>query len=90
MTLNELNRLFAAKRKEVDNFLRRTLPVKVGVMAKAHYRDNIRRRQGFLNGGVQPWPKTKRQQPGGKSAATRYGALLSSRTPANFYPFVYK
>jgi phage gpG-like protein len=79
MNLNEFNRQLAQKRRELDNLMRRKLPVKVGAMAKAHYQDNIRERQGFLNGGLQPWQKTKRQQSGGKSAAANYGALLSSR-----------
>ncbi|MDR0413205.1 MAG: phage virion morphogenesis protein [Dysgonamonadaceae bacterium] len=79
MTLTEFNRLLAAKRKELDHLMRHTLPVKVGAMAKAHYQDNIRERQGFLNGGLHKWQKTKRQMSGGKSAASNYGALQSSR-----------
>lgn len=79
MNLNEFTRLLAQKRHELDTLMRRKLPVKVGAMAKAHYQDNIRERQGFLNGGLQPWPKTKRQQSGGKAASANYGALLSSR-----------
>jgi phage gpG-like protein len=69
----------AQKRRELDKLMRRTLPVKVGAMAKAHYQDNIRDRQGFLNGGLHKWQKTKRQTSGGTSAAANYGALLSSR-----------
>jgi phage gpG-like protein len=79
MTLNEFNRLLAQKKKELDHLMRRTLPVKVGAMANAHYQDNIRQRQGFLNNGLKEWPKTRRQQSGSKSAAANYGALLSSR-----------
>jgi phage gpG-like protein len=78
MNVSEFNRLWASKEKEWDEALRRTLPVKVGVMAQAHYQDNIRVRQGFLNDGVHKWPKTKRQLSGSKSAASNYGALQSS------------
>ena len=79
MTLQEFNRLLAQKRRELDDLMRRKLPVKVGNMAKAHYQDNIRERQGFLNNGVKQWDKTKRQQSGSASAAANYGALQSSR-----------
>ncbi|MDR1518192.1 MAG: phage virion morphogenesis protein [Dysgonamonadaceae bacterium] len=79
MNVTEFSRLLAQKRRELDKLMRRTLPVKVGAMAKAHYQDNIRERQGFLNGGLQPWQKTKRQTSGGRSAASNYGALQSSR-----------
>lgn len=79
MNLNEFTRLVAQKRRELDKLIRQTLPRKVGAMAKAHYRDNIRVRQGFRDGGVTPYPPTRRQQSGGKSAAASYGALLSSR-----------
>jgi phage gpG-like protein len=78
MNLNEFNRELAKKRRELDNLMRRKLPIKVGNMAKAHYQDNIRD-ESFTNFGKQPWPKTKRQQSGGKSAAANYGALQSSR-----------
>jgi len=78
MNLNELSSLLAQKRKELDHLMRRTLPITVGNMAKGHYQENIRVRQGFLNGGVHKWPKTKRQLSGGKSAASNYGALQSS------------
>lgn len=79
MNLQEFNRLLAQKRRELDNLMRRKLPVKVGNMAKSHYQDNIRERQGFLNNGVKKWDKTKRQQSGSVSAAANYGALQSSR-----------
>jgi phage gpG-like protein len=78
MNLSEFNHILAQKRRELDNLMRRKLPVKVGNMAKAHYQDNIRQ-EGFVNGGLHPWTKTKRQQSGGASAAANYGALLSSR-----------
>ncbi|KAA6347833.1 hypothetical protein EZS27_004698 [termite gut metagenome] len=78
MNLDEFNRLIAAKRRELDSLMRRALPIKVGNLAKAHFQDNIRQ-ESFTNNGKHPWPKTKRQQAGGKYAAENYGALLSSR-----------
>jgi len=79
MNLKEFTKLLGQKRAELDMLMRRTLPVKVGAMAKAHYQDNIRERQGFLNGGLKKWDKTNRQRSGGLSAASNYGALQSSR-----------
>jgi phage gpG-like protein len=78
MNMTEFNRQLAKKSKELDDLIRRKLPVKVGNMAKAHYQDNIRQ-GGFVNNGLQSWQKTKRQQSGSKSATANYGALLSSR-----------
>ncbi|MDR0537360.1 MAG: phage virion morphogenesis protein [Tannerellaceae bacterium] len=78
MNIHEFSNLIAQKRRELDALLRRTLPVKVGNMAKAHYQDNFRN-QSFTDNGKQPWPKTRRQLSGDKSAASNYGALLSSR-----------
>lgn len=51
----------------------------MGAIAKRHFQDNFRK-GGFVDGGLTPWPATRRQQSGGKSAASRYGPLLSSRT----------
>jgi phage gpG-like protein len=79
MNLQDFSRTLAQKRKELDRLMSHTLPVKVGAMAKAHYQDNIRERQGFLNNGLHKWEKTKRQMSGGKAAASNYGALQSSR-----------
>ncbi|MDR0612389.1 MAG: phage virion morphogenesis protein [Dysgonamonadaceae bacterium] len=79
MNINEFNRLLAQKRRELDNLIRRKMPEKVGKMAKAHYQDNIRVRQGFQNGGITPYPATRRKQSGSNSAAANYGALLSSK-----------
>jgi len=78
MNLAEFNRELAKKRREIENVMRRRLPVMVGNMAKGHYQDNIRQ-GGFTDNGVQPWLKTRRQQSGNKSASANYGALLSSK-----------
>ena len=71
---NELER----KSREVDNLMRRKLPVLVGRMAKDHYQDNFRK-GGFLNDGLHPWPVTRRQSEGSLSAESQYGPLLSRR-----------
>lgn len=64
--------------KELNRLIHRRLPVLIGRMAKDHFQNNFRL-QGFLNNGLTRWPETRRQQSGGKSAASQYGPLLSGR-----------
>lgn len=78
MTLEEFTKEIAKKRKELDDLMRRQLPVKVGRMAKDHYQDNFRQ-GGFVNNGLHKWEPAKRLTSGRQSAAARYGTLLSSR-----------
>lgn len=78
MDIKDFSASLKAKQKELDTLMRRKLPVKVGRMAKDHYQDNFRK-GGFVYGGLQRWPVTKRQQSGSKSAAAGYGPLLSRR-----------
>ena len=64
--------------KEVNN----NLPRKIGVMAVNHFRDNFRR-GGFVNGGLQPWQKTRRQIDDGSPYSpltSRRNHLMSSTT----------
>jgi hypothetical protein len=58
--------------------MRRKMPVIAGRMAKDHFQDNFRR-EGFVNGGLHPWPKAKRLSSGRTDAAGQYGTLLSGR-----------
>ena len=78
MNIKDFSASLKAKQKELDTLMRRGLPIKVGRMAKDHYQDNFRK-GGFVNGGLQRWPQTKRQNSGSKSAAAGYGPLLSRR-----------
>lgn len=66
------------KAGEVENLMRRKLPVIVGRMAKDHYQDNFRK-GGFVNRGLQQWPVTRRQSLGIPGAEGAYGPLLSRR-----------
>ncbi|MBR8705878.1 phage virion morphogenesis protein [Bacteroides pyogenes] len=79
MTIKEFHQYAKQKEKELERLYNDILPVKVGAIAKRHFQDNFRK-GGFVDGGLTPWPVTRRQQSGGKSAASRYGPLLSSRT----------
>lgn len=58
--------------------MRRRLPVIAGRMAKDFFQNSFRI-SAFVNGGVHHWQTTGRQLAGGKTAASRYGPLLSSR-----------
>jgi phage gpG-like protein len=78
MTIQEFSRLIEQKRRELDDLMRRRLPIKVGNMAKSHYQDNIRS-GSFTGNGQHAWPPTRRQQSGSASAAANYGPLQSSR-----------
>lgn len=78
MDIKEFSKLLRTKQKEIDTLMRRKMPIRVGNMAKRHYQDNFRK-SGFVDGGLHPWPKTKRQMVGGTSAASQHGPLLSNR-----------
>lgn len=47
--------------KELEKFLFQ-LPAKVGGMAVRFFKDNITERQGFLNGGVQLWQRSRMER----------------------------
>lgn len=66
------------KAGEVENLMRRKLPVIVGRMAKDHYQENFRK-GGFQNRGLRKWPVTRRQTSGIAGADGQYGPLLSRR-----------
>lgn len=78
MDIKEFSKLIRTKQKEIDRLMRRKMPIRVGNMAKRHFQDNFRK-SGFVDGGLHPWPKTKRQLSGGTSAASQHGPLLSNR-----------
>lgn len=78
MDIKDYIELIKSQRKEIDQLMRRQLPVKIGRMAKDHFQENFRK-GGFVNNGLQQWPKTKRQLSGTSSAAAQYGPLLSGR-----------
>lgn len=52
------------------------LPRKVGIVAMNHFKKNFIR-GGFVDGGLQPWAKTRRQE--GKGTDAGYGPLTSRR-----------
>ena len=78
MDIKDYIELIKSQRKEIDQLMRRQLPVKIGRMAKDHFQENFRK-GCFVNNGLQQWPKSKRQLSGTSSAAAQYGPLLSGR-----------
>lgn len=78
MDMKTFIRLMERRHRELDEMMRRRMPVIAGRMAKDHFQDNFRR-GGFVDGGLHPWPKAKRLSSGGTDAASQYGTLLSGR-----------
>ncbi len=76
MDIKDFAKQVERKRKMLDAMMRRRMPVIAGRVAKDHFQDNFYR-GGFVDGGLHPWPKSKRQLAGGKRAADNYGTLLS-------------
>ena len=71
MQTKDFAKLVEQKRKELDEMMRRRMPVIAGRLAKDHFQDNFRR-GGFVNGGLHPWPKARRLSSGGTDAASQY------------------
>lgn len=63
MDIKDFAELIKRKRDRLDSMMRRKMPVMVGRMAKDHFQDNFRQ-GGFVNGGLHPWPKSKRLSSG--------------------------
>lgn len=78
MDIEQLSKELKRVQRSMDAFLRVKAPKIIGVLAQNHYRANFSA-GGFVDESLEPWPATKRQVSGGKSADNRYGPLLSSR-----------
>lgn len=74
----ELERHITAIRKQLELELNDSLPRKVGVIAKQLFSENFHR-SGFVDVGLRPWQKSKRELAGDKGASVRYKTLTSSR-----------
>ena len=77
MTLQDFVNNLRAKSKEIEDLMRRRMPVIVGQMAVSHFKSNFQK-SGFVNNGLQPWEKSKRIGKG-KAAGNNYKTLLSGR-----------
>ena len=70
MNLEQFQQLLLQKQKEIEQAMRRTLPVKVGRIAKDHFQEGFQQ-GGFQDNGTQAWQRKKRPD--------KYGPLMSSR-----------
>ena len=89
MTLKELKEyLEVTKPKEVEKLMRHDMPIHVGSIAKSHFQDNFHK-SGFVNNGLHPWKKSKRES-NGKGTESEYKTLLSRRNhlfrSINYFP----
>jgi hypothetical protein len=78
MDLNSYLQKLAASNREIKDLFTRGLPVKAGNLAVNHFKENFRK-GGYQNVIFTPWKRTRRQDAGGKDAASQYGPLLSGR-----------
>ncbi|MDR0815078.1 MAG: phage virion morphogenesis protein [Bacteroidales bacterium] len=88
MTPNQFSQTLKQHATAINQLMSRTLPVKAGAIAKAHFQENFRL-GGFVDNGFHKWTPAKRLNPkpikNKKSktktppAANRYGTLLSGR-----------
>lgn len=76
MNALDLQRIVERKIVEMNDLVHRKMPVFAGRMAKTHFQENFRK-GGFVNNGLKPWAKSKREKGTGTKAL--YKTLLSSR-----------
>ena len=78
MTPEEFLKLVESRADDIAKLVNRTLPIKVGNEAKAHFQDNFRK-EGFVNGGLHKWQPAKRNGtlPQGQERQARKGGSTS-------------
>lgn len=62
MTPKQFEQLIKTNAKQLAKAFERTIPVKVGVAAEQHFKDNFRK-GGFVNGGLKAWKPAKHHVP---------------------------
>jgi phage gpG-like protein len=78
MELKDLRNYLQSIPKKMDDLVNNRMPKAAGQIAVSHFRDNFRK-SGFVDGGLHPWKKSKREESGGKSAGSNYKTLTSGR-----------
>lgn len=76
MDAKNIEKLVQKAKDDILTEVNDRLPRKVGVIAVNHFKQNFRD-GGWLDAGLHPWKKTKRQQQKGTDA--KYGPLTSRR-----------
>ena len=77
MTPEEFIKIVEKKAFEIKELHDRQLPIKAGVIAEAHFKDNFNK-SGFVNGGLQKWLPSKRLSSTSKKADKNNKTLLSA------------
>lgn len=70
MNSKQFQQLLQKKQQEIQMAIDRTLPIKIGRIAKNHIQENFRK-GGFQNNGLKPWKRKKHND--------KYSPLMSSR-----------
>lgn len=76
MDANDIEKLVKKAKDDILREVNDRLPREVGVIAVNHFRQNFRD-GGWLDNGLHPWKRTRRQDSGGPDA--KYGSLTSRR-----------
>ena len=76
MDARDIEKLVAKTKADIQREVNDRLPRKVGVTAVNHFKQNFRD-SGWLDGGLHPWKRTRRQEGNGKDA--KYSPLTSRR-----------
>jgi phage gpG-like protein len=76
MDARNIDKIVGKLKDEVVREVTDRLPRKVGVIAVNQFKQNFRE-SGFMDGGLHPWKRTRRQD--GKGTDSRYGPLTSTR-----------
>lgn len=76
MDAKDIEKLVTKAKNEILKEVNNRLPRKVGVIAVNHFRQNFRD-GGWLDGGLHPWKRTRRQ--GSSSPDAKYTPLTSRR-----------
>ena len=76
MDAKQIESLVARAKDDIIKEVRDRLPRKVGVVAVNHFKQNFRD-GGWLDGGLHPWKRTRRQD--SHSPDAKYGPLTSRR-----------
>ena len=70
-TSKEIAQIIEKYPQEIEKAIKNTLPRKIAILAKNHFKNNFRQ-SGFVNGGKQAWKQTMRH-----SFGSRYTPLTS-------------
>lgn len=77
MTPKQFESLLKEQKQAIAHAIKRTIPVKLATAAQHHFRDNFQQ-SGFVDEGIKPWKRSKRQDDP-KHPDRAYKTLLSRR-----------